>query len=418
MKIQKIIGKTSAQFGESIGGEPYRLMACGVARAMGIQVDGVPFTEDETRWAGIEIQKHFIHARPRNHRKKLVPQWNKRYMQFKGLLDSIIGVPIAGATTVIIPKPLPTTGKFVSPPKKTFVPFMLFFVMSLYYALVTGPFYAAQSNPLRNVERLHMHVVSFDEFTGSPVIGKDVSGNDVTIPVIGDMFTQFVLNYEHTHDYVPDFQILPGTSTSPEELRENALDQEIWGTVYVNKGATTSLIAALEDGCTANPSASKAYDSRNVITIEWDEGRNAAVAGPNVAGTLRTLSTMFGFAYNQRLLTAMQQATVTDATTGATKPYFSSCVLEGYQALISRPVGFTEINLTPVSISPVISSTGILVGQIFVAVFGANFIVGATYANTVALVEDYSPYWKVGLRAGTMASLDLGLSIVFATFSK
>ncbi len=72
MKIQKIIGKTSAQFGESIGGEPYRLMACGVARAMGIQVDGVPFTEDETRWAGIEIQKHFIHARPLNDRKKLV----------------------------------------------------------------------------------------------------------------------------------------------------------------------------------------------------------------------------------------------------------------------------------------------------------------------------------------------------------
>ncbi len=74
--------------------------------------------------------------------------------------------------------------------------------------------------------------------------------------------------------------------------------------------------------------------------------------------------------------------------------------------------------MTPVATSYVVTNIGITVGNILMAVFGAMFILNATYNGTVALVEDYSPVGKVVLRAFTMAFIGFGMAACYATASK
>jgi hypothetical protein len=397
------------QFGETNAGEPYRLTFCALVRAMGIIVGKAEYDKEETRWAGLGMQQAFIAVM----RKTKIGLWNQRYLQYKGLLDSIVKDAQGQLTADHIPRPIPTTGKFVTKPKKTFVPIILFVVLSLYYAFITAPYYAAQSNPLRNVHRLQIKVANF-ESSGDYVIGTDSTGSDVVLPKVGDLLVTFLQTVQQNTENIATMEFVSSSDTTASGLRDGVLDQEAWATVYVNTNATLPLIEAIQGGCLENPSKAASFNSRQGIVFEWDEGRNPGVAGPYIAGFMRNALLSFSYSYDRLMLTALQNAVVTNTNTS----YLSSCVDAGYQSLISRPVAFTEINLTPVSISPVISAAGILVGQIFVAVFGANFIVSATYANTGALAEEFSPRGKVLLRAGTLAILCLGLSIVFATMSK
>ncbi len=428
------------QFGETNAGEPYRLMICAIVRAMGIVVNGERFNDDETRWASLEIQQNYIRTRPYLVRNYKITTWNQRYMQYKDLIEKITVNKVSGSKT----QPFPLeTGKYVIKNKKTFVPLVLFFVLSGYYALITGPYYAAQSNPVRNIPRLQIKVANFDSLStssslslstitsttpymvtdrnGMIVLGNSASNVNITIPPIGDYFLEYVRSYKQSHDFIPDLQFtdslsptMKSTSHAISTLQGDVLDQEAWATVYVNTDATMSFLQAIEGGCLTNPSAASTYNAKEVITFAWDEGRNAAVSGPYVAAFLRNLITNFGYSFDQLVLDALNSALVP----GSSSSMLTSCIANGYKSFISHTVSFSEINLTPVAVSPVCSAAGITVGQIYVAVFGANYIVSATYANTGALAEDLSPFWKVMLRAGTMALLGLGLSICFSTLSK
>jgi hypothetical protein len=94
------------------------------------------------------------------------------------------------------------------------------------------------------------------------------------------------------------------------------------------------------------------------------------------------------------------------------------CISSGHANLLTSPVTFTEDNMTPASVSFVVTNIGLTVGNILMAVFGSMFIVLATYNATSALVEDFGPVGKVSLRAFTMALAGFGCAICYATASK
>jgi hypothetical protein len=69
-KIEPLVIDYTLKFGEFNAGDPYRLMLCGIARAMGIQIGNDIFRKnnnniiEETRWASKTLQERYISSRP------------------------------------------------------------------------------------------------------------------------------------------------------------------------------------------------------------------------------------------------------------------------------------------------------------------------------------------------------------------
>ncbi len=406
--MENLIIDYTLQFGETNAGEPYRLMTCATARAMGIMIGNEEFTGNETRWCSTEIQSNYIKTFPYMVRNYHILQWNKRYIQYKHLVESIRNSTSTGSNEPIT---IHDTGKYVEKNKKTFVPLILFLCFCGYFSLIVSPLYASVSNPNRNIKRLQIKVANYDNLQQSTSLSTSSSSLTNSI---GDAFITYLKDYKTVNDgNIPDLQFIAHPqSVSPSDLEDQVLDLEAWGAVYVNPDATTSLLAALAEGCSTTTS----YDAKDAITFIWDESRNSGVSGGYIASFLRTVITEFGITYQQQLVQHLRD-TVTSTGDNALLTCLSS-TSSSTQALMTQPILYTEINLTPTSVSPTFNSVGVTDGSIYVAVFGANYIVGATYSNTAALVEDMSPLGKVIIRGGTMSALCLGLSICFATISK
>ena len=393
-------------------------MTCATARAMGIMIGSEEFTGNETRWCSTEIQSNYIKTFPYMVRHYHILQWNKRYIQYKHLVESIRNSTSTGSNEPIT---IHDTGKYVEKNKKTFVPLILFLCFCGYFSLIVSPLYASVSNPNRNIKRLQIKVANYDlqstlsSSSSSTLSPSPNSMGSLSLDTsIGDAFITYLKDYQTANDgNIPDLQLIAHPqSVSPSDLEDQVLDLEAWGAVYVNPDATTSLLAALAEGCSSTTS----YDAKDAITFIWDESRNSGVSGGYIASFLRTVITEFGITYQQQLVQHLRD-TVTSSGDNALLTCLSS-TSSSTQALMTQPILYTEINLTPTSVSPTFNSVGVTDGSIYVAVFGANYIVGATYSNTAALVEDMSPLGKVIIRGGTMSALCLGLSICFATISK
>lgn len=108
-----------------------------------------------------------------------------------------------------------------------------------------------------------------------------------------------------------------------------------------------------------------------------------------MGGLIKGLLPVFSTSYSAKLLNQLDPNTVTD------------CLAASQGHLLAQPVYYTEDNLTPVSVSPLVNSAALTVGNILVAVFGSLFITNAVYHAIGPLSEDYGPIGKVALKAGS-----------------
>jgi iron-sulfur cluster repair protein YtfE (RIC family) len=395
MKVERMIHRHTSSFGDSNAGDAYRNTICSICYSMGIMIgkdsmatnpkkeidiQGNPFLP----WAGIGLQTHYVNTRPFPVRKIKIKGWNSRYLQFRQLINSVaVDGKDPSSSTWVMKKN--KDGKYVEKYHKPFTPILLFFFISLIFCLACLPFFAAVSNPLRNMKFLHIKVINYD--IGGPV---------------GTAFINFLKGVEASSDEIPTFHFESNTGVSLETYQDRVLDGEAWALLAVHPTASTDLAAAAANGCATSAS----YNPKNSITFSWDEGRNGIVASPYIGGFARGILGQFGVRFASTFLASQPSQNVAD------------CIAAGHSNLLVNPVGYTEDNMTPTSVSFVVSNAGITVGNILMAVFGALFILNATYAATAALAEDYSPVGKVCLKAFTMALVGFGVAICYATASE
>lgn len=376
-KIEPLLIEHALKFGDNNAGEPYRLMLCGIARSQGIQIGDDVFKPGETRWASRDFQEWYISTRPFYIRNFRMSEWNQRYRSFRKLIENIAIIEGSNISQ-LIPKSN-TMGKFVNRTKKPLWPVYLFFYLSLFYVLCVGPYLAAISNPADNVKYLNIAVENMDN------------------GIVGEFFVSYLNNYTTTTQNIPTFRYRQGQTS--KDLKNAVRDGEVWASVYVHPEASTNLEGATKDGCASSTS----YDAKDAITFYWDEGRNNAVANPYIGGFLSALLSDMSTAFAQSYIHMLNSTTVL------------SCIANNQQGLVLRPIDFTSINLSPVNVAPVVVNGGITIGNIYVAVFGATFIVNGAMSATAALAEDLSPIKRVGLRTLTMLALGFGLSVCYST---
>jgi hypothetical protein len=395
-KIEPLLIEHALKFGDNNAGEPYRLMLCAIARSQGIQIGDDTFAAGETRWASKAFQEWYISTRPFYVRYIRMRAWNARYRSFRQLIDRVATVdhdentaastsPTRSATTaaVAVPPPPPPVmnhvGKFVSRTQKPLWPVYIFFYLSLFYVLCVGPYLAAISNPADNVKYLHIVVENMDE------------------GFVGEYFLSYLANVSATETSIPSFHYRTGQTE--HQLRNAVRDGEAWASVFVTANATAKLLDATRDGC----AHAATYTAQDAIKFYWDEGRNNVVANPYIGGFLVDVLNDLSSAFAKTFVKRINASTVV------------TCLANDQEAVILQPIGYTAVNLSPVSVAPVVVNGGITIGNIYVAVFGASFIVNGAMGATAALAEDLSPVYRVGLRSATMLALGLGLSVCYAT---
>lgn len=365
-----------AELGEKNACDPYRMLLCSMARAMGIEVNKTTLSSAETAWASETLQGQFIklyHTLP-------IKAWYGRYLAYHGLLQAI-RTPSQYDTTKFVTN---KWGKVVNKLPKKPIWFILFFVLTAYYCLATGPYYGANSFPLRNIPALHIKIVNYDV------------GNQV-----GNSFMQFLHKVESSSDTIPTFRYEDDLTVSVDEYKKRVMDGEAWAAIFVMPNATQHLHAALANGC----GQANKYSAKSALYFAWDEGRNNQVSAPQIAGFSRGILGQFSTIFASNSLSHLSNETI------------ASCIHSGFSSLLVTPVSYTESNMSPVSISPV-AVAAITIGNILMAVFGSLFIVNGTMHGTEAIVEDHSPMWKIIIRCGTMSFIGLGIAISYATFGK
>jgi hemerythrin len=398
-KVERMIFQYTTSFGDSNAGDAYRNTICSICFAMGIMIgkDSIatnPRKEVDSEgnevlpWAGTAIQQHYIDTRPFFIRKVKMKAWNQRYLQFRQLICSIGQSECDEHGNVKTSSGWVSKknkdGKYVDRYHKPFTPIILFVMITAMFCLAAIPFFAAVSNPLRNLKYLHIKVVNYD------------------VGPVGHAFDHFLEAVESSSNKIPTFRYEKDTSIGFDTYRRRVLDGEAWALLSVNPGASSALAAAFANGCQNAGS----YNPADAITFSWDEGRNNQVATPYIGGFTKGILGKFATKFAANYISSLSQTDISD------------CIANGQSQLLVSPITFTEDNMTPVSVSYVVSSAGITVGNILMAVFGAMFILNATYGATAALAEDYSPKGKVILRLFTMALVGFGVSIAYATVSK
>lgn len=365
-----------AQLGEKNAVDPYRMLLCSMARAMGIVVNKSVLSSSETAWANEALQGQFIklyHSLP-------IKAWYGRYLSYHGLLQAIMNPVQYDEKKFVVNE----VGKFVNKLHKKPIWVILFLALTAYYCLGTGPYYGANSFPLRNLPALHIKIVNYDV------------GNQV-----GNSFMQFLQKVESSSDTIPTFRYEKDLTVSVDEYKQRVMDGEAWGAIFVMPNATAQLHEAIANGC----DTAATYHAKSALYFAWDEGRNNQVATPQIAGFSRGILGQYSTIFASTLLSHITNETI------------ASCIQKGYSSLLITPVSYTESNMSPVSISPV-AVAAITIGNILMAVFGSLFIVNGTMNGTEALVEDHSPKWKIIIRCGTMALIGLGIAVSYATFGK
>jgi hypothetical protein len=65
-------------------------MSCAIARAMGATFRNVPNDQNDVGWASKEVQDGFLSGFSAEEQSQFM-EWDKRYCQFKALIDSCLG---------------------------------------------------------------------------------------------------------------------------------------------------------------------------------------------------------------------------------------------------------------------------------------------------------------------------------------
>jgi len=366
-------------------GDPFRMLMCSKARAMGIvsqqhahlRFPDVNDNDDSNSgpWASTELQSQFLTF----HHSLSLKTWFTRYAGYSKLITTIAHPADYNASQFT----LNALGKYVSKLPKKPIWFILFLVLTAYYCLGTGPYYAANSFPLRNLPYLHIKVINYD-----------VNG------LVGSSFLSFLHHVEESSNTIPTFRYEEDVTVSIDAYKQRVMHGEAWGALFVLPNATEALLSAFAQGC----QQASGYDPTNALYFAWDEGRNNQVATPQIAGFSRNLLIQFQSQFAIQYLSSLSNNTITN------------CVSQGYASLLVTPIAHTETNMSPVSISPV-AVAAITIGNILMGVFGSLFVVNATMNGTAALVEDCkTPQGKIALQSGTMAFIGLGIAIAYATF--
>lgn len=344
---------------------------------MGIQIGDDAFQAGETRWASEALQERYMASRPYAIRKTSVA-WNQRYKAFRELIASVA----SGNTQELS---VNKQGKVVDRLHKKPVPLLLFLTLCVFYCVSVTPYFAAVSNPLRNLKYLNIQVVNFDD---GPV---------------GAAFVDFFQTLQDNGQEQPNLRFFDATDySSVDELQDGVLDGEAWAAVYVTANASQRLSAATANGC----ALAAGYHAQDAMAFAWDEGRNNIIAAPYIAGFLRTQLGRFGSSFAASYLAGLSSTTMTQ------------CIANNFQRLLVNPVLYVEDNLTPVSVSYVAANAGLTVGNIFCAVFASTYVVNATFGGLGALSEDLTPLQRVLLKSVTMFALAFGLALCYATMSK
>jgi hypothetical protein len=232
-------------------------------------------------------------------------------------------------------------------------------MLGIVFSVAMAPYFASGADPDDNVRRLHIRYTTYE---------------DPEAPISKSLFNFLARASANSHS-LPGFEFVSPAAFSKSELEDlvNIGSEEVWATIWVNEGASSSLLQALQF-----PNASMGYKAASAIQFTWDEGRNNIVTSPRVAGPVRSLlstfSTLFANFSNSHLLSQGADALAFVAT---------------YRPdLLATPISYTERNLHPVLIP--VAQNALTVGNIVMVVFSMASCLVVFKALIPALMT-YSP---------------------------
>jgi hypothetical protein len=351
-------------------------------------------------WSNVTTQIEFSSKIPAFTRFVQLKFWQTRYLGFQQVVYTINNYEqVQNSNHNQQPncqlRRNPKTGKFVSPLHKSFLyPFLLFIVVIGIFALASTPLFGACADPVRNLPFLSIKVVNYD-------INHDI-GNSFDV-----FLSSFIAKAREKDEDIPTFRVEHSPASTDlsfyQQMMLNGEDNS-WGILSINPNATLNLRLAVLNGC----SNASFYNPSSAITFSWDEGRNQAVATSNIDGFIRSkvLKAFFSFYSLQFFNHNLSLFTI------------SKCQENAFSNLLLSPIDYSNVNLSPISVSYVFSNIGLTVGNILTAVFASLFIVNITYNTLIPYVEGYSALWSMSLKALTMSCLGLGCAVCYATSSK
>jgi hypothetical protein len=173
------------------------------------------------------------------------------------------------------------------------------------------------------------------------------------------------------------------------------LNNNAWAAIYTAKNATRNLFEATADGC----NSTVRYDKNNAIQLLWDEGRNSQVANLPLHNFFIT-----NLPISSSFLNLVSSTTITQ------------CLKNKKNSLLVNSIYYTDTNLTPISISPLVS-LALTVGNIFTVIFSAMVIVNVCYRFLNGYLENKFYLKRVLLRGFFFMLLTFVKNICFATIS-
>ena len=170
---------------------------------------------------------------------------------------------------------------------------------------------------------------------------------------------------------LPTFTVLTGTSVN--DLQTRILNNEAWAAIYVNSGATASMMSVINSGCSLPTLL--AYNPLNAIGLIVNEGRSQNSAS-KVTGFLQ--STLAGFStYISSVILQSQAFTPAQIATCLT----NSATMNDSPAnpgvgghFLTQVINYQVTNLSPTYQAPVMN-TAFGVGNILIAVFASLYVV-------------------------------------------
>lgn len=222
---------------------------------------------------------------------------------------------------------------------------ILLFVLPLLYSTFCGPLFAASANPDANVSRLIVNVADFDGGLIGTAFRSFISTYSPGVSII--------VNNGASAVTIPGMTFVDSSVWTPERMRSSVIDASAYASIYVNAGASASLMNAL-----SSPTLAATYDPSSAITIIWDESRNSPVTTGRIGGLLKGLTGAFVEGFSANIL-------ATQLPLAASSPLINTPQL--YARLLAVPIFYSEESLFPQT-APAINIAA-AVGQILLVVF-------------------------------------------------
>jgi hypothetical protein len=198
--------------------------------------------------------------------------------------------------------------------------------------------------------------------------------------------------------------------TSIDDLTNRVANNEAWAAVYINAGASASLMSVVASGCVNV----KSYNAGGAFGIIYAEGRTQGPAS-KVIGLLQSTMGMLSVYLSSVILqggmfTPTQIQTCLTSTSTATDNPGSP---GSGGVFLATPVDYKVTNMSPTYLAPVMN-TAFGVGNILVAVFSSLYVVMAVMKG-IGPLEDWSVVNRFLFRTLCCTLYAFGLAVVFAT---